>query len=143
MKKFNKRRIEEHGNLIIFQKKLNGIESNIAVSRLYTVVQTNYKVYLVESRYIVNFSLKKCSCKMAFEFGYPYKHLCGVIIYLRQDPLNFIQKYFTISNYRISYAKSILPLCVKDFDRDNILPPETRRLRGRPRISRLQSAQEN
>ena len=73
---------------------------------------------------------------MAFEFGYPCKHLCAVIIYLRQDPLNFIQRYFMISNNRISYSKSILPLCVKDFDRDIILPLERRR-------SRLRSAQEN
>ena len=136
-------RREEQRGFEIFQAQLNGLELNINISRSLTVAVSSINSYLVENSFTVDFLEKNCSCNKSFEFGFPCRHLCAVILYLRQDPLVFVESYFTLSNHRHAYSGEIPALVARGLSRDNLQPPEARRPRGRPRISRYRSATEN
>ncbi len=142
MKKFNERR-NERFNFTIFPKIISKIDSNVAMGRILSVEQSNNNLYLVEGKYLINFSQRKCSCNYAFEFGIPCQHFCAVINHLRLDPYIFVEYYFNVNNYNNSYSETILPLSSYNLPRDNLNPPIERRSRGRPRILRYRSVTEN
>ncbi len=133
-------RSNELGNI---SKNCDKIDSNIALSRFFSVQQSDINVFLVHSVFVVVFNKKKCSCNCAFEFGIPFTHFCAVIIHLRQDPLMYVERYFHTNNCLNSYNESIFLLSITNLIPDTTLPLIARRSRGRPRIARIRAASEN
>ncbi|KAF7685087.1 hypothetical protein CDIK_4164 [Cucumispora dikerogammari] len=68
--KYNARRSERF-NYTIFAKILSKLDSNVFLGRILTIEQSNNNIYLVQSKYIVTFNKRKCSCNCAFEFDIP------------------------------------------------------------------------
>ena len=77
---------------------------------------------------------------MAFQEGFPCRHLCAVILFLGQDPNLYIEKYFLVSNYTLSYKSLISPITLEMLEKDDLLPLEEKQSRGRPRISRIRAS---
>ncbi len=115
------------------------VESNKAMGRLYSTQRSINSFFLVDSSFIVDYNLKICSCKKAFEFGIPCSHFCSVVLFLREDPVSFVERFFLFSNYLNSYAKPILHLITINLSKDDVLSPEVRRRKGRPGIIRFRS----
>ncbi|KAF7685084.1 hypothetical protein CDIK_4167, partial [Cucumispora dikerogammari] len=109
MKKFNERRNETF-NFTFFLKFVSKIDSNVAMGRILSIEQSNNNLYLVEEKYLTNFSQRKCSCNYAFEFGILCHHFCAVINHLKLDPHMFVKNYFNVNSYNNFYTKTILPL---------------------------------
>jgi Transposase, Mutator family len=87
-----------------------------------------------------------CPCRHAEEFGYPCKHGFAVICYLNLDPNNpaWFNEVFHMKSYRAMYnilipdTTTLGHLSVRE-----LVPPNFRRLPGRPQTKRYVSKSEN
>ncbi|KAF7685942.1 hypothetical protein CDIK_3309 [Cucumispora dikerogammari] len=82
IKKRNEKRNETF-NFTIFPRFISKVDSNVSMERILSVEQSNNNFYLVEGKYLINFSQRKCSCNYAFKFGISCQHFCVVINHLR------------------------------------------------------------
>ena len=136
-------RSQKEFNFNVFKKESKNLDSKMALARLFLIQQSSKNIFLVDNVFIVDFRIKKCSCKMTFEFGIPCKHFCAVIILLREDPLSYVESFFCTTNYNASYSEMILPMSVSGLTKDYLRSPVARRYRGRTRIIRIRSEAEN
>ncbi|KAF7696430.1 hypothetical protein CDIK_1892 [Cucumispora dikerogammari] len=136
MKMFNERRSSQF-NFVIIEKQLNITSSNVTAVRFLSVSQSYENVYLVDNHFIVDLVQKKCSCYRSFADGCFCIHICAALQSKKADPNTFIENYFKSSNYYNSYSGVFFPLSNSELTSDEILSPQSRRARGRPRIVRI------
>ena len=102
MKLFNQRQTEK-SIAIIFEKQTKGLEFNIMIVKTLSVIQSNSSNFLVNNNNVVNLNSKTCNCKIAFQEGFPCRHLCAVILFLGQDPNLYIKNINVLLFFKPSF----------------------------------------
>ncbi|CAN6922149.1 unnamed protein product [Brassica oleracea] len=94
-----------------------------------------------ETYEVVNMAQCDCSCKGWQLTGLPCHHAVAVISCSGRSPYDFCSRYYSVDNYRLTYAMSISPVPLLDGEmcRESsggsgmtVTPPPTRRPPGRP-----------
>ena len=139
MIKFNERRQKRFRGLIVdkYQKILS---EKIREGASLTNVQSSSTIYLVDQIHEVNLANKTCDCNEGKDMGIPCMHICSVLQKNHINPISFISKVYLTETYNNQFAHNILPLTSKNLLRSNVLPPLTRRARGRPRTRRIRAS---
>lgn len=119
------------------------LNRNIPQGRILNNLASSSTIFLVEQKYIVNLGNKCCDCNEGNDMGMPCKHICSVLRNNNSDPIAFISKAYLSEVYYAQYIKNILPITSKNLITSDVLPPITRRSRGRPRIRRIRAPYEN
>ncbi|KAI4335085.1 hypothetical protein L6164_013766 [Bauhinia variegata] len=87
-----------------------------------------------------------CTCRGWQITGLPCCHAIAVLECLGRSPYDYCSRYFTVENYRLTYAESIYP--VPNVDRPvqdesalavTVTPPPTKRPPGRPKTKQADS----
>ncbi|XP_042989569.1 uncharacterized protein LOC122316819 isoform X2 [Carya illinoinensis] len=100
-----------------------------------------------ESVDVVDIDHWNCSCKEWQLTGLPCCHAIAVFDCIGRSPYDYCSRYFTVENYRLTYAESIHP--VPNVDRPiegesvdaivTVTPPPTKRPPGRPKMKQAES----
>ena len=117
----------------------------------------------------VNISAKTCTCSCWQKSVTPCLHALSISLTCKEQPETYTQHFYHLDAYRATYANAIFPPNANDAtatymvqdDRDvesdsesenesdsdsdsddNLLPPNTRRVPGRPKKRRIRSATE-
>ena len=100
-----------------------------------------------ESVDIVDIDNWDCSCKGWQLTGVPCCHAIAVFECVGRSPYDYCSRYFTVENYRLTYAESIHP--VPNVDKPPVqgestslvmvTPPPTKRPPGRPKMKQVES----
>lgn len=97
---------------------------------------------------IVDIDKWDCSCKGWQLTGLPCRHAIAVCECLGSSPYDYCSRYFTVENYRLTYAESIHPVPVPNVDKPvegesdmavTVTPPPTKRPPGRPKTKQVES----
>ncbi|XP_010414237.1 PREDICTED: uncharacterized protein LOC104700419 [Camelina sativa] len=127
----------------------------IEESRLYLVHKANeaqFEVTTSEAKYIVDIRCRSCFCRGWELHGLPCSHAVAALLFCRQNVYRFTESYFTVANYRRTYAETIHPILDKSMwkttepDRESgedgeeivIRPPMVLSQQPRPRKRRSQ-----
>jgi hypothetical protein len=81
--------------------------------------------------------------KKAFDFQHnaiPCVHAVAVCLHCKKDPLKYVSELFSAGNYRKLYSGAIPPVNFSDLrGESSVLPPITKKPRGRPKKTRIRS----
>ncbi|KAJ1403013.1 Zinc finger, PMZ-type [Sesbania bispinosa] len=125
------------------------IQKETSVARSFQVLlsQGNTNTFEVrgESVDIVDIDHWDCSCKGWQLTGLPCCHAIAVFECIGRSPYDYCSRYFTVDNYRLTYAETIHP--VPNVDRPvqgeslaiTVTPPPTKRPPGRPKMKQVES----
>ncbi|KAF7685599.1 Protein FAR-RED IMPAIRED RESPONSE 1 [Cucumispora dikerogammari] len=142
MEKFNDRRQKRfQGQLVANCTTI--LNKNILQGRMLNSLASTSTLFLVEQKYIVNLTNKSCDCIEGNDMGIPCKHVCSVLRNNNLDPISFTSQAYLSEVYYAQYSRNIMPLTTTNLTTSNVLPPITRRARGRPRIRRIRAPHEN
>ena len=119
------------------------LDRNMQPTRSSSVQNSNANIYLVDHTFTVNLNSINCNCGIKTTLGMPCKHICAVIYSKNLEPSSFIIKPYHSEVYYNNYAENILPLSALNLLRSDVLPPNDRRSRGRPKTKRIHAAHEN
>ncbi|XP_028760035.1 uncharacterized protein LOC114718769 [Neltuma alba] len=123
------------------------LQSESSVARSFQVLLLQGSTFEVrgESVEIVDVDHWDCSCKRWQIYGLPCCHAIAVIECIGRNPYDYCSRYFSVENYRLTYAESIHPVPSVDrpvFDSGTIVavtPPPTKRPPGRPKMKQAES----
>lgn len=92
----------------------------------------------------VNLCARTCSCRRWQVYGIPCKHACAAIMQTDTNVHRFIEPYYTVKSYKLTYKESIFPVPDHDKPLDDsrqlrIRPPISKKRPGRPRRKRIES----
>lgn len=126
---------------VIVPKIKNILDLAIKESVGYTVLwdgRDNYNVKGRGSSVCVNLEKKSCSCRIWDLTGVPCCHAVTAIQSSRQNPVDFVAKWYTKETYMRTYSYNLEVIKGEDFweddEGDTILPPLiSKKLRGRPK----------
>ncbi|KAK7264792.1 hypothetical protein RJT34_32403 [Clitoria ternatea] len=99
-----------------------------------------------ESVDIVDIDHWDCTCRGWQLTGLPCCHAIAVLESVGRSPYDYCSKYFTVENYRLTYAESIHP--VPNVEKPvqgvssavvTVTPPPTKRPPGRPKMKQVES----
>ena len=114
--------------------------------RSWTVRVSNNQVYEVMSYPSVTVDIGKgtCSCCQWQINGFPCSHAVSAIRKSGRNINEFVDYYYHVSTYKMSYSEPIYPVptVYRDESSDvdvNILPPSTKKQPGRPKNRRIRS----
>ncbi|KAL1188001.1 hypothetical protein V5N11_026313 [Cardamine amara subsp. amara] len=127
----------------------------IEESRAYQVHKANesqFEVMTSEAKWIVDIKCRSCLCRGWDLYGLPCSHAVAALLSCRQNVYRYTESYFTVANYRRTYAETIHPVPdktlwkTKEPDREigeggdevMIRPPSVLRQLPRPRKRRSQ-----
>ncbi|KAK1353101.1 MULE domain-containing protein [Heracleum sosnowskyi] len=107
------------------------------------------KVYEVtsihSSVFTVDLNKKTCSCVQWQLRGFPCQHAVCALQQIRPNWIQYCAKYYSVDNYKITYAEGMIPLEGPDDweePRVIIVPPLLIRKQGRPRKNRRKAYDE-
>jgi hypothetical protein len=81
--------------------------------RLYPVHKANeaqFEVMTSEGKWIVDIRCRTCYCRGWELYGLPCSHAVAALLACRQNVYRFTESYFTVANYRRTYAETIHPV---------------------------------
>ncbi|XP_061343247.1 uncharacterized protein LOC133289351 isoform X1 [Gastrolobium bilobum] len=124
------------------------LQKETSVARSLQVLLSQGSTFEVrgESVDIVDIDHWDCSCKGWQLTGVPCCHAIAVFECVGRNPYDYCSRYFTVENYRLTYAESIHP--VPNVDRPvqgelalavTVTPPPTKRPPGRPKMKQVES----
>ncbi|KAL4558095.1 hypothetical protein LXL04_036291 [Taraxacum kok-saghyz] len=97
--------------------------------------------------YAVNLDRKECNCRLWEISGIPCVHAQAALLFTGQDPATFISRWFSVQNFKASYATNILPVNGSNLwartAHTKPLPPLARRMTGRPTVKRKRHVTES
>lgn len=114
--------------------------------KVWTVAQSSEEVFEVFSlpTVVVDLQNQRCTCSRWQINSFPCMHAITAIQKFGKQVSNYLDPFYFVDAYRFSYGLSINPIPTlgapnvpKEFR--IILPPKTRRPRGRPKIQRIRS----
>ncbi|KAH7859388.1 hypothetical protein Vadar_000470 [Vaccinium darrowii] len=114
--------------------------------KVWTVAQSSEEVFEVFSlpTVVVDLQNQRCTCSRWQINSFPCMHAITAIQKFGKQVTNYLDPFYFVDAYRFSYELSINPIptlgapnVLKEFR--IILPPKTRRPRGRPKIQRIRS----
>lgn len=123
------------------------LQKETSVARSFQVLLSQGSTFEVrgETVDIVDIDNWDCSCKAWQLTGMPCCHAIAVFECVGRSPYDYCSRYFTVENYRLTYAESIHP--VPNVDRPvqgessqivTVTPPPTKRPPGRPRTKQVE-----
>lgn len=123
------------------------LQTETSVARSFQVLLSQGSTFEVrgETVDIVDIDNWDCSCKAWQLTGMPCCHAIAVFECVGRSPYDYCSRYFTVENYRLTYAESIHP--VPNVDRPvqgessqvvTVTPPPTKRPPGRPRTKQVE-----
>lgn len=122
-------------------------ESSVARSLQVLLLQASTFEVRGESVEIVDIDHWDCSCKRWQISGLPCCHAIAVIECIGRNLYDYCSRYFSVENYRLTYAESIhpvpsvdRPVCDSDAVVVTVTPPPTKRPPGRPKMKYSESA---
>ncbi|KAL0863636.1 hypothetical protein Bca101_042754 [Brassica carinata] len=115
--------------------------------------EAQFEVMTGEATLLVDIKCRSCMCRGWDLYGLPCSHAAAGLLSCRQNVYRFAESYFTVANYRRTYAETIHPVPDKttwkkkteadresggDGDEVMITPPKVLRQQPRPRKRRVQ-----
>ncbi|XP_058194215.1 uncharacterized protein LOC131310955 [Rhododendron vialii] len=114
--------------------------------RSWTVAKASEDVFEVFSlpTVVVDVQRRTCTCCRWQLNGFPCVHAVTAIQKVGLQVSNYIDPFYTVEAFRLSYDSMINPiptLGAPEVTKENrvVLPPKTRRPRGRPKVQRIRS----
>ncbi|KAL0454314.1 UNVERIFIED_CONTAM: hypothetical protein Slati_0770600 [Sesamum latifolium] len=98
------------------------------------------------SQHSVDLRARSCSCRKFQLSGIPCKHACCAIFYQKQDPVDYVDKCYSVETFKSVYQPSILPMTHESLWVESFiippLSPNFGRGPGRPSKARRREAEE-
>jgi hypothetical protein len=96
----------------------------------------------------VDLSRRTCTCRAWDVLRIPCKHACAAITFMRRDVYQYTDWFMSVEAFKRSYAHIIYPIPDYDMptftpDSVEILPPITKRRRGRSKTRRINNRSQN
>ncbi|KAJ0230185.1 hypothetical protein HA466_0310050 [Hirschfeldia incana] len=119
--------------------------------------EAQFEVMTGEATLLVDIKCRSCMCRGWDLYGLPCSHAAAALLSCRQNVYRFAESYFTVANYRRTYAETIHPVPDKttwkkkteaeresgeDGDEVKITPPRVLREQPRPRKRRVQGGED-
>ncbi|KAL5784528.1 hypothetical protein ACOSQ2_006920 [Xanthoceras sorbifolium] len=109
--------------------------------------ETLFEVKEGSKFYVVDLEKQSCDCGLWEVTGIPCKHAMAVITTKRLNSHDYVHKYLTKEYYLKTYSHAITPIPDQSLwpDDDNpsiVLPPEKKRMPGRPKKNRKRGTDE-
>ena len=106
-----------------------------------------FEVQDISFRFVVNLDQKTCDCRRWDITGLPCRHAWTAINHMRLEGQHFISHNHTKAAYHAAYNIVINPIpqhtfWPNDLNNDVCMPPENRRMPGRPQVQRRKPAHE-
>ena len=95
------------------------------------------------SEFLVDLNLSTCTCGKFQDFKFPCIHAMSFIEESGRDIYRFIDHFYYREYYKFSKTFEIIPPLSSEIVENDIEPPNNLVRRGRPRVSRNQSAGES
>ncbi|XP_050238213.1 uncharacterized protein LOC126687699 [Mercurialis annua] len=99
-----------------------------------------FQVAIGEDQFIVDLNNGSCTCNLWQLSGIPCIHACSRIHWLKKDPADYVDEYFSVQRYIEAYKYGIEPINGKKMwhvaEGNSILPPEYKKMPGRPKQKR-------
>jgi hypothetical protein len=145
------------GNLILSNTAYKDYKRQELAARSFRVQPSSDTTFLVTtakgSQYIVSLPpvnpdrlQGSCSCGKYEDYLLPCCHAIACILYLSRDPFLYFSRYYDWDTSLSTYDRPIQPVTIQGLQvlatRDPIRPPFKRVKRGRPRIARIRTNQE-
>jgi hypothetical protein len=158
IKTFHKRRDLKitPGNSMLSNSAYRGYKSRESLARSYHVLAASQTSFLVTTakgaEFIVSLParaqgelLGSCSCKKYQDYLAPCSHAISCILQIGQDPYEYFFMYYGWETSKIMYEQSIklvtiqgLQILRNEADQE-VLPPIKRAKRGRPKVARIRT----
>ncbi|XP_054806413.1 uncharacterized protein LOC129309081 isoform X2 [Prosopis cineraria] len=142
------RRVESNQWVTKLTPSKEGIlQTESSVARSFQVLLLQGSTFEVRGEYveIVDVDRWDCTCKRWQISGLPCCHAVAVIECIGRSPYDYCSRYFSVENYRLTYAESIHPVPSvdrPDYDSSTaviVTPPPTKRPPGRPKMKQAES----
>ncbi|XP_021996103.1 uncharacterized protein LOC110893298 [Helianthus annuus] len=140
---------DQHKGIIEAVKDVFPYAEHRQCVRFWKVVPGDNTVFEVRSeKYacVVNLDEKTCSCRLCQLSGIPCVHIVATLSFVNKDPETFVSSWLKKDMFRVAYKYPIKPLRGSTFwpKTDDIkpLPPNERRMPGRPAVKRKRSTDE-
>ncbi|WOL20365.1 hypothetical protein Cni_G29170 [Canna indica] len=105
-----------------------------------------FEVQQMERSHVVNLSNCTCSCRYWDISGIPCNHAISCIVWLKEDPDNYVDNYYKKEAYLKTYEFLMEPLTGKDtwpqVEGPHVLPPPVKKMPGRPKKKRRREVHE-
>ncbi|WOL10627.1 hypothetical protein Cni_G19386 [Canna indica] len=105
-----------------------------------------FEVQELDRSYVVNLLNRACSYRYWDICGIPCKHTISCIIWLKEDPNQYVDKYYKREAYIKTYEFLLQPLTGKDtwpeVEGPPVLPPHVKKMPGRPKKKRRREMNE-
>ena len=106
-----------------------------------------YEIEDYSFTFLVNMETRSCNCNRWQVSGIPYRHAWVVINNNREDAESYVSDKNTTAAYRLAYDFSIHAIpdnrfWPRDLTADECSPPEVKKQRGRPCLSRFKHPSE-
>ncbi|WOL11106.1 transcription factor interactor and regulator CCHC(Zn) family [Canna indica] len=106
-----------------------------------------FEVQELDRSYVVNLFTRTCSCRYWDICGIPCKHVISCIIWLKEDPDQYVDNYYKREAYMKTYEFLLEPLTGKDtwpeVGGPFVLPPRVKKMSGRPKKKRRREINED
>ncbi|KAL6226245.1 hypothetical protein ACLB2K_000208 [Fragaria x ananassa] len=126
------------------------VDVSVEAGKHWEVVRSSMYVFEVRDKYsyMVDLRCYTCSCHQWQILSFPCAHALAAILKNEDNPYDYIEDYFSVSDFKESYSHPVLPIPdierVADSDNDHGLkPPLTKIPLGRPKRKRIPSNGEN
>ncbi|XP_042049345.1 uncharacterized protein LOC121794989 [Salvia splendens] len=124
------------------RKKIEKLKSKVGDCLVREAGEWLYQVNTkVNEQFVVNLRERTCSCRRWMLTGLPCPHACAAIQSSSETVESFIPTCYSMETFRQVYAGGIYPLHGPDMwpktPHPDIVPPDLRRLPGRPKGSRM------
>ncbi|GJU20344.1 hypothetical protein Tco_1153686 [Tanacetum coccineum] len=136
----------EHDVCPTIRKKLEEIKVK---QRHWNVIPSDCNQFEVVNEYdayAVDISARTCSCRSCQLSGIPYVHAVTVLAFLNKDPETYVSDWLKKDMFTKAYNYPIKPLKGSSFwpkiDHIKPLPPNERRVPGRPTVNRKRDPSE-
>ncbi|XP_042483103.1 uncharacterized protein LOC122063461, partial [Macadamia integrifolia] len=128
--------------------KLNKVQQEARHYRCQSAGEGQFEVLdKFENRFVVNLKDYRYDCRVWETTGVPCLHTTASISYIRGELVNYCDPYFTIEKYMDTYKEMFHPLpnlagLKDDAPNERVLPPNLKRLPGRPHKLRKRKSDE-
>ena len=120
------------------------------MSRTWLVCPSGVDAYEVRNgfnSFEVDLGGQYCTCRLWEVAGIPCVHAQACILFIQQDPVDYISFWFNKKKYLETYQENILPvngsILWHETNYTKPLPPIARRMPGRPTIKRKRHVSEH
>ncbi|WOL07437.1 hypothetical protein Cni_G16178 [Canna indica] len=128
------------------RKKLEKNKTETRFCHVTPAANMKFEVQELDRSYVVNLLNHACSCRYWDICGIPCKHAISCIIWLKEDPDQYVDNYYKREAYMKTYEFLLEPLTGKDtwpeVEGPPVLPPHVKKMSSRPKKKRRREMNE-